>query len=294
MAAFFIIYFLQIRRVVMTTISLSTGWQHLHDISLITLQFQTQHVDISLYGAQVLSYFDGQLERLWCSRTAVWKQGAAIRGGIPICWPWFGACDPQLNPDQTKRTNHGLVRNRLWQISHWGVDADGAAVELSLEVTDIPWLSTSVRLKYTVVLNTAGLTVTLSTDESFVQQAALHSYFLVDVITETSVTGLPTQFQDKVSQQTVTDTEGRCSFTTEVDRIYMTTADELLLQAQSTFTIKQAGHDASIVWNPGYQKGSSAADIGEQWSEFVCVESASLEIKPKRLALTQQIPRSKA
>lgn len=273
----------------MTTLLLNTGWRQLDDIPLITLHFGAQRAEVSLYGAHVLSYFDGNAERLWCSSSAVWQNHAAIRGGIPICWPWFGACDPSLNPEQQKRANHGLVRNRLWQLSNWRTDGTQSSVELSIEVADVPWLAQAVRLTYVVRLSAAGLSVELTTDECFVQQAALHSYFVVSNLSESKVTALPTEFHDKVSQSTLTDATGSCSFNAEVDRIYVDSAEQLTLLTPTSVTISQTGHDASVVWNPGQSKGSAAADIATQWAEFVCVESASLSLQPKRLAIRQQI-----
>lgn len=290
-AAFFIVLDFSQWRLTMTTMFLSSGWRHLDDIPLVTLQYGAQRAEISLYGAHVLSYFDGQTERLWCSSTAIWQNNAAIRGGIPICWPWFGACDPLLNPDQQKRPNHGLVRNRLWQLSNWHADESQSAIKLSIEVADVPWLAQAVRLTYTVQLSAAGLSVELTTDECFVQQAALHSYFAVSKLAESKVTGLPTEYHNKVNQLTVTDDSGSCSFNGEIDRIYVDTADQLTLHTPPSMTILQTGHDASVVWNPGQMKGTAAADIATQWAEFVCVESATLTLQPKRLALRQQIPR---
>lgn len=275
----------------MTTLFLSTGWRQLDDIPLITLHFGDQRAEVSLYGAHVLSYFDGNAERIWCSRTAVWQNNTAIRGGIPICWPWFGSCDPSLNPEQQKRANHGLVRNRLWQLQRWQQDEKCTAVELSIVVPDVPWLDHPVQLSYLVQLDESGLRVTLSSDESFVQQAALHSYFHVADLTTTKVNNLPEQFHDKVNQCMGSDKSGVCLFPTEIDRIYADTATKLQLHSSETLGLQQAGHDASIVWNPGQTKGSAAVDIGEQWAEFVCVESASLALQPKRLALTQHILR---
>lgn len=276
----------------MTTLYLSTGWQQLNDIPLITLHFGGQRCEVSLYGAHVLSYFDGNAERLWCSSSAVWQNRTAIRGGIPICWPWFGACDPSLNPEQQKRTNHGLVRNRFWQLEHWHQDATRTSVELSIVVADVPWLNHPARLTYLVQLDENGLQVALSSDDSFVQQAALHSYFHTADLTATAVRNLPEQFHDKVHQCIGSESSGVCKFATEIDRIYLNAPTELKLHLPETFTLRQAGHDASIVWNPGQAKGCAASDIGNQWADFICVESAHLSLEPKKLALSQQIIRS--
>lgn len=272
-------------------ISLQQGWQQLANIPVICLEHGQQHCAVSLYGGHVLRYFDGNHERLWLSETAMWTNGHAIRGGIPICWPWFGPYPQSQLALKEAAPNHGLVRTRMWQLIGFENTEAAVVVTLGIVVKDIPWESQEVTLRCQVTLDETGLTVRLQSDKATLQQAALHSYFCISSLENASVTGLSTQYNDKVTQRLLTDESGRCDFSTEVDRVYLNTADQLTVNSGLHWQLQQAGHDASVVWNPGEIKGSTAKDIQQQWQEFICVETASLCLEIKTLDVSQHIPK---
>jgi len=272
-------------------ISLQQGWQQLSDIPVLCLELGQQHCVVSLYGSHVLRYFDGSGERLWLSDTATWTNATAIRGGIPICWPWFGPYPQSQVTAPTAVPNHGLVRNRLWNLVGFEIAETSVQATLAIVVSDIPWQNTAVTLSCQVTLNNEGLTVCLQSDQELEQQAALHSYFSVNTLTDAMVSGLSSQYSDKVSQSLETVEHGQCHFVGEIDRIYHHTAKTLTLNTGATWQLHQYGHDASVVWNPGELKGSTAKDIQQQWPEFICVETAHLGWQPKVLTLTQHIPK---
>ena len=272
-------------------ISLQQGWQQLSDIPVLCLELGQQHCVVSLYGSHVLRYFDGSCERLWLSDTATWTNAAAIRGGIPICWPWFGPYPQSQVTPATALPNHGLVRNRLWNLEGFDITDSSVQATLAIVVSDIPWHHSNVTLRCHVTLNNEGLSVCLQSDQELMQQAALHSYFSVTSLADASVSGLSSQYSDKVNQSQEIAHHGQCRFIGEIDRIYPNTADTLTLNTGTTWQLHQDGHDASVVWNPGEHKGSNAKDIQQQWPEFICVETAQLNWQPKGLKLTQQIPK---
>lgn len=259
------------------------GFAHLTALPCLQLSFGHSSAVVSLYGGQVLSYRVNDVEQLWLSPTTHWQQQQAIRGGIPICWPWFGAADPllkQLSPANTPLPNHGLVRNRLWQHLADEYCADHSLLVLGITVTDVPWQPTPVQLQCRYQLDRRGLHIHLHADGIQQQQAALHTYFAVDNVQQCLVAPLPAQCLDKV---TGGYHDQPIDFNKETDRIYYGTESQLTLQRPTPLPLSQRGHDASIVWNPGPDKGAAAGEIGpQQWQRFVCVETARLALDDER------------
>lgn len=275
---------------------LKFGFRELLDIPVVQLNWQQQQAVVSLYGGHVLSWFDGHIERLWLSPLAKW-QGQAIRGGVPICWPWFGPFPTELAPQVSNQPNHGLVRTRFWHFETATETDAGLEVRFSIRVTDIPWQQgQAITLQLRVALSMEGLRIQLHCSDALVQQAALHSYFPVEDLAASSVFPLPSHYHDKVLGRTVGDAaqaevESHCSFNGEIDRVYLKPASRLQLAGPSIQTICQQGHDASVVWNPGSTRAASLADVGDGYSEFVCVESAKLAYSAEPLDLVQQLLR---
>ena len=268
-----------------------TGFAHLTDLPCLKLQYGEASAIISLYGAQVLSYKPtAEREVLWLSPKARWHNGAAIRGGIPICWPWFGPATAAFNPDDKQLPNHGLVRNRQWRMVNQHLSANGASVILKLELADLPHSAGTVTIQLTVTLNET-LTVQLSCNSPIPQQAALHSYFNVADINSVLIRPLPAEYQDKVTAKMVLDNQLSSRINSEVDRIYPHSAAQLRLEcATGTLAIGQAGHDATVVWNPWQEKSQAMADLAAgSYQQFVCVETASLSSDSAALSLQQQL-----
>ena len=272
-------------------ITLVTGFAHLTDLPCISLRYGNATAVISLYGAQLLSYQPSpEHEVLWLSPKASWHNGNAIRGGVPICWPWFGPVPTAFNPDNIALPNHGLVRNRLWQLGSQQISSNGVSVNFQLELNDLPHYCGTVRLLLSVTLNDS-LSLQLSCNSQIAQQAALHSYFKVGTIDSAVVRPLPGVYQDKVSNSLVNDAETALKINAEVDRIYPQSANQLRLDyAVGAVSISQAGHDATVVWNPWQAKSSKMSDMpAEAYQKFVCVETARLTTDASALSVSQQL-----
>ncbi len=279
-----------------------TGFGHLTDLPCWQLCHADATVIVSNYGAHVLHYAStgadqNESTHLWLSPKAVWQNQQPIRGGVPICWPWFGKVDPRLIAAIDPTTlatltlpNHGLVRTRFWQKTDQQITADAVMIEFSISVSDIPWTTETVTLRYQVRLD-HQLTLTLSCDDAIAQQAALHSYFTVADSRQAQVQPLPLNFYDKVSDSQLQSNNDRLQFHGEIDRVYPATATSLsLIDTNTTLQISQQGHDASVLWNPAAAKAATSADIpADQWSDFVCVESAKLAATVAPLKLVQII-----
>ena len=274
-----------------TAISQQTGFAHLTDLPCIKLQYGTASAVISLYGAQVLSYQHAPgKEVLWLSPKAQWHNKAAIRGGVPVCWPWFGPAANEFNPKNTALANHGVVRNQLWQPGHQQCSAAGVSVTLHINVDSLPHQQAGAVLQLCLTLNDS-LSITLSCNSVMPQQAALHSYFAVSDISSVLIRPLPESYYDKVNDTLVGDSRCSTTITAETDRIYRQSARLLRLDnADYGLSICQAGHDATVVWNPWQEKSSAMPDLdSNSYHQFVCVETARLNTSNQTLTLSQQL-----
>ena len=168
------------------------------------INVSNDHADavISVYAGQVLSFTPkGAADVLFVSDKAYYAEGKAIKGGVPICWPWFGA-----DPEGKGRPAHGFMRNRMW--SEWETrdNADGSTtvilgVESSPETLAIWPHAFRLAMEITVGKTLQLALVTRNTgDAAFTITQAMHTYFAVGDIAQTTVTGLEgTQYLDKAA-----------------------------------------------------------------------------------------------
>lgn len=278
-----------------------TGFAHLDDLPCYLLSFGEATAVVSRYGGQILSYQPKPgLELLWVSPLAVWQQQQPIRGGIPVCWPWFGPADQALNPQQQALPNHGLVRNRLWRLQKHHSNESSCSLTLDITLTDFPALPQSVltavasglTLQLTLSLMADSLSIHLSCPQPVLQQAALHSYFRVNDLASTKVTGIGAEYDDKVRQNQRVTADHGLAFNQEIDRIYRQPAAQLgIISGSQQLAIHQQGFDSTIVWNPGVERCKAIADLADNsYQQFVCVETARLSLsEATALCLTQRI-----
>ncbi|OYW92532.1 MAG: D-hexose-6-phosphate mutarotase, partial [Alishewanella sp. 32-51-5] len=141
-------------------------------------------------------------------------------------------------------------------------------------------------------LTEEALTLQLDCAEPMLQQAALHSYFAVPSLSDTSVSPLPGAYLDKtLGGERVQSTEP-LRFEREIDRVYPKPAAELLLQSGAQqLNISQQGQDATVVWNPWQERSKTLPDLAENsYQQFVCVETAKLDLdQPAALRLSQRL-----
>ena len=221
---------------------------------------------------------------LFVSELAYFEQGKAIKGGIPICWPWFGR--DSENPD---RQMHGFARNMLWQMDKTTALSNGETqVVLSLIDNDETIALWSHKFKLILDIK-VGKTLSLSlrtenTGQSkFKITQALHAYFSVDDIEKTQVKGLnDVYYLDKVTDAKEPKLQvGAISVNQEVDRIYMDSPSELTLsqgKSKSEVTIKSTGSKTTVVWNPWIDICKQSADLSDEaYRQFICVETANAD-----------------
>jgi glucose-6-phosphate 1-epimerase len=248
---------------------------------------------ISIYAGQVLSFQPANQahDLLFLSDAAYYQEGKAIKGGIPVCWPWFGP-----DPEDRGRAAHGFVRNRPWTVRATETLSDGdtritlglvdstetrgiwsAAFDLSLEVT----VGNGLRVEL-LTRNTG--------DQPFPISQALHSYFNVGAIGQVQVLGLEnTDYIDKVADGGRNTQVGAVRFDQEVDRIYLDVPSGLVIDDAALgrrISITSTGSHTAVVWNPWAELSATMGDLrGDDYQRFVCVETVNaandtIEVKP--------------
>jgi len=254
-----------------------------HGFAYAEINNARAHATISTYSGQVLSYRpkNQQQDLLFVSDQAYYEDGKAIKGGIPVCWPWFGA-----DPDDQGKPAHGFVRNRQWEVSSSEALADGSTkVVMSLVDTDETrkiWPH-PFRLDIEITVGDS-LKIELVThnndDKSVTISQALHSYFHVGDISKVAVLGLDgTEYLDKVADPARKTQTGPVIIDGEVDRIYTGVTGELVIDDASLgrkIRITSSGCSTAVVWNPWIAIAASMGDLGDSdYRKMLCVETAN-------------------
>ncbi len=234
---------------------------------------------VALYGAQVLNWEHRGAEQLWLSPHARLGTGKGVRGGIPVCWPWFGPHD-----DDAAKPAHGFVRVRDWRVDATASGDDHASITLSFatrpEMASV-WPH-DAQVALTVRLGD-GLSLRLETANTgrdpFVLGEALHTYFAVTDIGEVEITGLDgIDYIDKLDDNARKRQVGPVTVGEEVDRIYVgETGNILLRDGARRLGITSAGSRSAVVWNPWIAKSRRLGDMGapDAFRHMMCIETAN-------------------
>ncbi len=248
------------------------------------VKIQNRHASalISLQGAHLLSWIPkGEEEVIWLSEDAKFSPGKSVRGGIPVCWPWFGA--HETNPDYPA---HGFARTTNWQIlSTEALDDGGTRVSFTTQpqpATQAMWpAETTVQLQLTIgnKLEMEIITHNNGSKPITIGQA-LHTYFRVGDVSNVSLHGLDdTGYLDKLDGFTHKHQRGPLNFIEEVDRIYLDTTSECVIEDKAlnrNIVIIKCGSHSTVVWNPWQETASKMGDLGEQgYKKMLCVESSN-------------------
>lgn len=245
------------------------------------LEIGDASVVVALQGAHVLDWRVGGADMLWRSPVARLGTGKAVRGGIPICWPWFGP-----HPVDVAKPAHGFVRTRPWEVV--GSDATQTDVSLVLEYvvgeTDRLVWPHRARVRLTVTLGD-GLSLALATTnngaEPFALTQALHTYFAVGDITAAQVEGLDGRtYMDKTVGYARSVQAGPVTVSGEVDRIYLGDTSNLTLKdgrRGRQVHIASTGSRSAVVWNPWAARTAELGDMGsaDAYERMICIETAN-------------------
>jgi glucose-6-phosphate 1-epimerase len=263
---------------------MASGWRTVvrNGLDVVELETAASTAAIALQGAQVLSFVPrGGADRLWVSERARWAAGVALRGGIPLCFPWFGP-----HPTERGFPAHGFARTRVWRLANvaelddgrvratLALDADGATKAL------FPY-PFEARLMVTVGDELSlAFEVTNPGAVGFDYELALHSYFAVPDVAAIAIEGLSgSEFVDKVAGGARRrEGEAPVRIAGEVDRIYDSGGPVTLVEPSGArLRIESAGAGSTVVWNPAPAKTATLGDMApEGYRRFVCIETGAL------------------
>ncbi len=248
---------------------------------IVRLQHGQAEALVALHGAQVLNWLVAGQPLLWLSSVARIRPGKGIRGGIPVCWPWFA--DHPTDPDKPA---HGFVRHRAWDVTASGAGAAGATITLATRTreADRTMWPHQARARLTVTLGDA-LSLDLETTNTgecpFPLTQALHTYFRVQDSERVAITGLEgCAYLDKLEGFARKQQSGAITIGAEVDRIYLGETGAITLAdlgAGHRVAITSEGSRSAVVWNPWTAKTARLGDMGapEAFRQMVCVETAN-------------------
>lgn len=234
---------------------------------------------IALQGAQVYQYTrKDEDDILWVSDTSDFEYGKKIRGGVPVCWPWFGM--QETNPEYPQ---HGFARTALFELLETKeIDTNISQVTLKLNNSKDTLLMWPYYFELLVKITVGDklimeLTTTNMDEVPFEITQAFHTYFNISNISNITIVGL----NDKPYFDALSDEQckqnGDITFNQEVDRVYQEVNNEIkLVDKQRTIKIKNDFSSSVIVWNPWIDKCKRLAGLRDDaYNNFVCIESAN-------------------
>jgi glucose-6-phosphate 1-epimerase len=242
---------------------------------------------VYLHGAHVTHFQpSGARPVLFLSESSQFvggEPGKAIRGGVPICFPWFGA-----NAAKPSAPAHGFARLLAWRCGD-AVDEPGGDVTATLHLEPSAYTRALFPHDFEATLRVrvgAQLMVELRVRNAdsapFTIEEALHSYFAVGDARRVSITGLETaEYFDKTEGGSRKAPEGApITFTRETDRVYPHTSGRVTIEDpvwERRIHVDKAGSASTVVWNPWIAKAKAMADFGDdEWLRMACVETANV------------------
>jgi|GEM_PF-656 len=242
---------------------------------------------LCLQGAHVVSFRPKSQQQpvIWVSDAAKFAPGKSIRGGAPVCWPWFGA-----HASEAAFPAHGFARTVDWTVVGSRKRND-AKTELTLQLAETAqtrkqWPH-ATRLTLTVIVGDKlelQLATTNLGDKPIQIGEALHTYLQISDVDNVKISGLERgTYHDKVDHFAKKKQSGAIALKSEVDRVYINTPAECVIEDRGLnrrIRIAKTGSLSTIVWTPWTEKAEQMGDLGRGksgsgWREMVCVESAN-------------------
>ncbi len=260
-------------------------------LAFITVSNKHGDADICLYGAHVTSFRPrSSMDLLWMSPESNFEEGKAIRGGIPVCFPWFGP-----HKTDSEKPQHGFARLMYWDVACTSTNAAGeSVVRLQLGSSDETkaYWPYDFLAEMTFVVGkklTATLKVTNTSGEPFDYTCALHSYYSLSAIESIRIEGLKglTYYNQLTGERNVQEEE-TLEITDALTRHYLNTETPVIIDDSAfrrRIKVDKSGSKVTTVWNPGAETCANIGDLPDDGYEtFVCVEATNAFDYPVHLA----------
>lgn len=242
------------------------------------------------YGGTLLSYVpkDG-VDTLWLSDTAVYDGSKPVRGGVPVCWPWFGAYDATAmgaHPRDKDKKSHGFARYEQWELESVS-DQPGGATQVVLclgpnEAIARVWpynfkLQLAVTLGETLHVELIGENLS---DHDWHVSEALHTYFRVAEAKGLKLRGLEgIRYLDKLRDGAASTQDGTLTITPPLDCVFLDHSGSIVIEDSGhgrEIEMRKHNSHSTIVWNPGEQGAKAFADMpNDQYHAMLCVEAGN-------------------
>jgi len=238
--------------------------------------------EMYLHGAQVTSWKPaGNDEVLFLSTTSRWQEGQAIRGGIPICFPWFRA-----KADDPKAPAHGFVRTKNWRLDSIVEDEAGVLVSMSTESDEQTrrWWPADFRLVHRVVFGpqlALELVCTNTGNTNLRFEEALHTYNRVANVGNVRLQGLDAvHFLDNTDLNAAKVQRGDVKIASATDNAFIDTQHDVDLidpELHRHIRLEKANSTTTVVWNPWREAAARLTDLGNgEWTQFLCIEASNI------------------
>ncbi len=254
------------------------------NLSRVSIDTELCTAELYLHGAHLCHWQPKSQKHpvLWMSQKSWFEPGKPIRGGVPICFPWFGP-----HPSDTTRPAHGFARLQPWQLMQANCDAKGVMTLLLFlaanEATKAMYphdvsLSYTVRLGHELHL---ALSIHNRGDQPIVVEEALHTYLSVSDVKQVYVTGLAGATYIDKTDQLARKKQGEppIAIGAETDRLYLNTRNPMTLtdpQWRRRIIVSKTCSQASVVWNPWINKSKAMSDFGDdEWPGMICLETVN-------------------
>ncbi|NOJ05698.1 D-hexose-6-phosphate mutarotase [Vibrio splendidus] len=243
-------------------------------VKLVRVIHDKANAAISLFGGHVVSFQpQGQQDLIWMSQQAKFDGKTALRGGIPVCWPWFG---------RIAAPAHGFARSSEWQLVEHRESEAGVIVSLGLkpsEATQAVWPH-----QFDARLNVEigdQLKVTLDVKNTDLQpwtfSGALHTYLNVGDIHNTTTTGMGAEYIDSLQGGKICQGGSELVLTDTIDRVYTQPEAQIFVadkKLDRTLTVENHGHNSAVLWNPWAEGATAMGDMqNDGYLTMMCVES---------------------
>lgn len=259
--------------------------------TFVVIERQESEAVIALFGAHLMHFSVHGQPLLWMSETSALDGSRPIRGGVPVCWPWFGPSPERVG---LGKPQHGFARTQIWTLDGVSEQAEDTLVHLSLtdnDETRAPW-PFAFELELDIQLG-ENLTMMLTTrnvgQETLVYNSALHTYFQTQSPDAVQIRGLGPIYRDKL-QQGKEVTEAKFVLDKPVDRVYFQPESVVNIETgRHQLTLDNYQSDSVVVWNPWEAGAASIVDFHDAgWQDMVCVETCLTKTEGYQVAADEE------